>query len=69
MSDQTATETSPAYFPFKALTNMLDRMQGEGVPAVVDKSYVANLPWGYQNHFLATLRNYGLTRAASRPRR
>ncbi len=57
----------PPYVSFRTLLNAIDRMEGEGMPSRLDRSYLSNLPWSTQNHFLAACRTLGLIDEAGRP--
>ncbi len=59
---------SPPYVSFRTLLNALDRMGAEGVPSRLDRSYLSNLPWSTQNHFLAACRTIGLIDEAGSPK-
>lgn len=55
-----ATGWSPAYISFRTLLNLVERMEGEGVPKQIDKSYLKNLSGGTQAQLLVGLRALGL---------
>jgi hypothetical protein len=55
-----ATGWSPAYISFRTLLNLIERMEGEGVPKQIDKSYLKNLSGGTQAQLLVGLRALGL---------
>jgi hypothetical protein len=42
-------------------------MEAEGMPSRLDRSYLSNLPWSTQNHFLAACRTLKLIDEAGRP--
>jgi hypothetical protein len=58
---------SPPYISFRTLLNAVQRMQDEGIPARLDRSYLSNLPWSSQNHFLAASRGLGLIDEEGKP--
>lgn len=58
---------SPPYVSFRTLLNAIERMEAEGVPSRLDRSYLSNLPWSTQNHFLAACRALQLTDEAGKP--
>ncbi|MDX6697696.1 MAG: hypothetical protein QOE65_1093 [Solirubrobacteraceae bacterium] len=69
MEAATPPDFSPPYVPFRTLLNAIQRMQDEGMPSRLDRSYLSNLPWSTQNHFLAACRALGLTDNDGKPTR
>jgi hypothetical protein len=70
MSTQEPNDTksfSPPYISFRTLMNAIQRMEAEGMPSRLDRSYLSNLPWSSQNHFLAACRSLELIDEAGRP--
>jgi hypothetical protein len=62
MTDETSNQTqgSPPYIAFKTLLNLIDRMEREGIPGRIDKTYLDNLAGGYQGQVFSALRSLGL---------
>ena len=50
----------PPYTSFATLLNQLDRMEREGVPSRIDKTYLTGMAGGTQNQFRHALRSLGL---------
>lgn len=67
MDTATTTDFAPPYISFRTLLNAIQRMQDEGMPARLDRSYLSNLPWSSQNQFLAAVRSLGLIDDAGKP--
>jgi hypothetical protein len=51
---------SPAYVPFKTLNNLVVKMDVEGIPTRIDKSFLGHLSGGVQSHLFASMRSLGL---------
>jgi hypothetical protein len=51
---------SPPYIAFRTFLNLVERMEREGVPARIDKTYLDNLAGGYQGQVFTALRSLGL---------
>ncbi len=66
-SEQRAEGFSPPYISFRTLLNAIQRMHDEGMPSRLDRSYLSNLPWSTQNHFLASCRALGLIDTDGKP--
>jgi len=60
MTDTTPTVPTPPYVAFGTLTNQLERMEREGVPARVDTSYLVGMAGGTRSQFKVCLRSLGL---------
>jgi hypothetical protein len=58
---------SPPYVPFRTLMNLVTRMETEGIPNRVDKSFLSNLSGGTRSHLWASLRSLGLITEDQRP--
>ena len=58
---------SPPYISFRTLLNAIERMETDGMPSRLDRSYLSNLPWSTQNHFLASCRALQLIDENGRP--
>jgi Family of unknown function (DUF5343) len=54
------SEWSPPYVPFKTLLNLIVKMEEEGVPNRIDKSFLSYLSGGTQSHVWASMRSLGL---------
>lgn len=68
MSDQTTTdEFVPPYISFAQLENVLERMRNEGVPARIDRSYLASWSGSAQAQFLKATQSLGLRDEHGRP--
>jgi Family of unknown function (DUF5343) len=61
MSTENTAAIVPPYSSFVTLLNLIDRMEKEGVPRRVDKSYLVGMAGGTQNQVMASLRALGLT--------
>jgi hypothetical protein len=66
-TDTKTNAFSPPYVSFRTLLNAIERMEAEGMPSRLDRSYLSNLPWSTQNHFLAACRALKLIDDAGRP--
>lgn len=62
-----SADTAPPYFPFKTLTNLLVRMETEGIPRRLDRGYLSNMAGGTIAQFLTGLRALGLIDEEERP--
>jgi hypothetical protein len=58
---------APPYVSFRTLLNAIERMESDGTPSRLDRSYLSNLPWSTQNHFLAACRSLQLIDDGGRP--
>lgn len=67
MAEPEVRETSPPYLPFRTLMNLITRMESEGVPKRIDKSYLSNMAGGVQGHLWAALRSLDLMTADREP--
>lgn len=68
MSTPETTEFAPPYIPFRTLLSAVERMEREGgIPSQIDRSYLSNLPWSSQNHFIAASKTLGLIDGDGRP--
>lgn len=54
------SEWSPPYVPFKTLLNLIVKMEEEGVPNRIDKSFLSYLSGGTQSHVWASMRSLGM---------
>lgn len=59
MEAQTPT-TTPAYFAFKTLTNLVEKMEEHGPPNRVDRTFLSNMSGAGQTQFIAGLKALGL---------
>lgn len=59
MEDESSRATPP-YAAWTTTRNLLERMQNEGVPARIDRTYLQGMSGGTQNHVMAALRSLGL---------
>jgi hypothetical protein len=59
MAPETAT-TTPAYFAFKTLTNMLVKMEEHGPPNRIDRTFLSEMSGAGQTQFIAGLKALGL---------
>jgi len=55
-----APDNSPVYVSFRTIINLIERMEREGIPTQIDKSYLSNLAGGYQSQVLLALRSLDL---------
>jgi Family of unknown function (DUF5343) len=60
MPEEQATSFTPPYISFSQLENTLNRMNTEGVPTRVDRSYLGSWSGSAQGQFLAAARSLGL---------
>jgi hypothetical protein len=58
--DEVRASWSPAYVPFKTLNNLVVKMDVEGIPTRIDKSFLGHLSGGVQSHLFASMRSLGL---------
>jgi hypothetical protein len=58
--DEARSMWSPAYVPFKTLNNLVVKMDVEGIPTRIDKSFLGHLSGGIQSHLSASMRSLGL---------
>lgn len=65
--DARSTDIAPPYFPFRSLTNLLVRMETEGIPRRLDRGYLSNMAGGTIAPFLTGLRSLGLIDEEERP--
>jgi len=61
MATRDSDVTAPPYIPFKTLMNLIVRMEDEGLPRRVDRSYLNNMSGAMQAAVMASLRSLGLT--------
>lgn len=54
--DEVKKAWSPPYVPFRTLLNLIEKMENEGVPNQIDKSFLSNLSGGTQSHLWASMR-------------
>jgi hypothetical protein len=66
-SRPSASELAPPYTPFKTFTNLLVRMQQNGVPRRLDSDYLKNMSGATRSQLMAGLRWFGLLDAEDRP--
>lgn len=66
-SEATPPDTAPPYFPFRSLTNLLVRMESEGIPRRLDRGYLKNMAGGTIAQFITGVRALGLIDADERP--
>jgi hypothetical protein len=66
-TDSTAAAFVPPYISFAQLLNVLDRMNAEGVPARVDRSYLGSWSGAAQGQFLKAARSLDLLDEHGRP--
>lgn len=67
MSDVDASaRPTPPYCSFATVTNLIERMEKEGVPRRIDKTYLVGMAGGTQNQVMAALRGLGLTTQENR---
>jgi hypothetical protein len=59
MDTQTPT-TTPAYFAFKTLTNMVVKMEEHGPPNRIDRTFLSEMSGAGQTQFMAGLKALGL---------
>jgi Family of unknown function (DUF5343) len=59
MEAQTSGPT-PAYFAFKTLTNVIEKMEEHGPPNRVDRTFLSNMSGAGQTQFIAGLKALGL---------
>jgi hypothetical protein len=67
MTEQVADSFTPPYISFAQLLNVLERMQNEGVPSRVDRSYLGSWSGSAQGQFLKAARSLGLIDEHGRP--
>jgi len=54
------SESSPVYASFATIQNLVERMEKEGIPSQIDKTYLSFLAGGYRSQVLLGLRTLGL---------
>jgi hypothetical protein len=59
--------TSPPYVPFRTLTNLVTRMETEGIPKRIDKSYLSNQAGSVQGQVFSALRSLDFMDANKEP--
>jgi hypothetical protein len=62
-----ASDLAPPYMPFKTFTNLLIRMQQNGVPRRLDSDYLKNMSGATRSQLMAGLKWFGLLDAEDRP--
>ena len=60
-TEPAAAAWTPPYIPFRTLTNLIGRMEAEGVPRRIDRSYLSSMAGGMQAAVLAAFRALGFT--------
>lgn len=59
--------TAPPYMPFRTLTNLLVRMESEGVPRTLDRGYLEKMSGATMSQLIAGMRWLGLVDGEERP--
>lgn len=54
--DESKAIWSPPYVPFRTLLNLIQKMEDEGVPNAIDKSFLSHLSGGTQSHLWASMK-------------
>lgn len=67
MTEAATDQFVPPYISFAQLENMLERMRNEGVPARIDRSYLASWSGSSQAQFLKAAASLGLRDEHGRP--
>jgi hypothetical protein len=60
MSAPEESRPTPPYTGFKTFSNLIERMEQEGVPARLDRFYLSNMAGGTRQQITAALRSLGL---------
>lgn len=60
MTEESSTGPVPPYLSFATLLNQIERMEREGTPARIDRSYLVGMAGGTRNQFKMGLRSLGL---------
>jgi hypothetical protein len=60
MPDQDESRPVPPYAPFATLLHQLERMERDGVPGRIDKTYLIGMAGGTQNQLKHAMRSLGL---------
>ncbi|HEY3957875.1 MAG TPA: hypothetical protein VGM53_31285 [Streptosporangiaceae bacterium] len=60
MTEESSTGPVPPYLSFATLLNQVERMEREGTPARIDRSYLVGMAGGTRNQFKMGLRSLGL---------
>ncbi len=60
MAEETSTAPVPPYMSFATLLNQVERMEREGVPSRLDRTYLVGMAGGTRNQFKMGLRSLGL---------
>lgn len=60
MTEETDTTPVPPYMSFATLLNQIERMEREGTPSRIDRSYLVGMAGGTRNQFKMGLRSLGL---------
>jgi hypothetical protein len=60
MTDESSTGPVPPYLSFATLLNQIERMERDGTPARIDRSYLVGMAGGTRNQFKMGLRSLGL---------
>jgi hypothetical protein len=60
MAEESSTGPVPPYFSFATLLNQVERMEREGTPGRIDRSYLVGMAGGTRNQFKMGLRSLGL---------
>ena len=60
MTEDPVAGPVPPYMSFATLLNQIERMEREGTPARIDRSYLVGMAGGTRNQFEMGLRSLGL---------
>lgn len=60
MTEESTTSPVPPYMSFATMLNQIERMEREGTPARIDRSYLVGMAGGTRNQFKMGLRSLGL---------
>jgi hypothetical protein len=60
MTEESSTGPVPPYLSFATLLNQIERMEQEGTPSRIDRTYLVGMAGGTRNQFKMGLRSLGL---------